>query len=281
MEIVPNPYGRRLNEKEISLQLEGADGLIAGLEPLTRTVFQKADKLKAVARIGIGLDNVDMQAAQEIGISVSNTPSGPTEAVAEMCLTALLAINRQMVASSNELHTGKWNKRMGQSLRGRKILLIGYGRIGRKFADYLHCFGSEILVADPKVKQSDLQRGEMLVSTHEGLSVADVISLHANGVELILGELEFAKLKAGAVLLNSARAQLVDENALIKSLEDGTVSQAWFDAFWEEPYSGPLINYDQVLLTPHISTYTVECRRQMELDAVKNLLGDLEKITGG
>lgn len=274
-DIVPNPYSRRLTEEEIIAHLDGVDGLIAGLEPLNRKVLQSAHSLKAIARVGIGMDNVDMEAAKELDIRVSNTPNGPTEAVAELCLTALLAMGRQLIPFNTDLHGYVWKKRIGIGLRGTKVLLVGYGQVGRRFGDTLSFFGVKILVTDPAVTAETLKHGERLVSLKEGLQEVEVVSLHASGAETILGETEFQKMHPGMILLNSARGELIDEGALIRALENETVKAAWIDAFCHEPYSGRLTEYDHVLLTPHVSTYTKQCRRTMEEEAVRNLLRDL------
>ena len=271
-----NPFGRRLTEAEIMEHLQGCDGLIAGLEPLNRTVITSAaPRLKAIARVGIGVANVDFEAAAEYGVKVSSTPEGPIDAVAEMTVSALLALNRRLLTTNEALHQGKWKKEIGMGLRGTSVLLIGYGRIGRRTGELLAAFGARLLVCDPCVEASSLQRGECLVSLEEGLTEAEVISLHAAGEACILGDGEFAKMKPGVVLLNSARGKLVDEQALVRALDAGIVAQTWFDALWQEPYTGPLAGYPQALLTPHIATYTRQCRLDMESAAVQNLLRDL------
>lgn len=275
VEVVENPYGRRLTEEEAIEYLADKDGLIAGLEPLNRKVLDAAPNLKAIARVGIGIANVDLKAAEEKGIKISNTPDGPTLAVAELTVTAALALNRGLVATNVKLHAGEWAKSIGQGLTGQSVLFVGYGRIGRKAAELFRAFGPKILVADPFLKQEDLTAGETLVSLEEGLAAADIITLHAAGEEEILGADEFAKMKKGVILLNSARGGLVDEQAFIAALDNGTVGSAWFDAFWKEPYEGPLRGYENVLMTPHVGTYTAQCRGSMEMAAVQNLLRDL------
>ena len=275
VEIVPNPFGRRLTEEEIIRQLDGVDGLIAGLEPLNRRVLASAPQLKAIARVGIGMSNVDLEAAEEYGIKVSNTPEGPTEAVAEMTVAALLALCRGLLPANAALHAGTWQKRIGLGLKGTKVLLVGYGRIGRRVGRLLRAFGAEILVTDPFLSEDSLEEGTRLVSLDEGLREAQVVSLHASGAQCLLGAREFAQMRKGVILLNSARGESVDEDALIEALDSGKVGSAWFDVFWEEPYHGCLTQYEQVLLTPHISTYTRQCRLSMEVAAVKNLLRDL------
>lgn len=277
VEVVPNTLKRRLTESEIIAHLDGIDGLIAGLEPLNRTVMLAArPKLKAIARVGIGMDNVDLAAAEELGVKVSNTPDEPARAVAEMTLTALLALARGLIPANAALHRGEWQKSIGVGLAGAKVLVVGYGRIGRRVADLVREFGAEVLITDPYLGQdAELRPDERRVSLIDGLREADAVSLHAGGTDTVLGREQFQQLKAGAILLNSARAQLVDEDALVEALETGKLRGAWFDVFWQEPYNGRLLGFEQVLLTPHIATYTRQCRLSMETAATRNLLRDL------
>lgn len=269
IEVVKNPYGRKMDENEIIDHLQGADGLLAGLEPLNDTVFKKAPTLRAIARIGIGMDNVDTEAAQKRDIKVSNTPDGPTQAVAEMTLAALLSIARGIIPANTKLHNGIWEKKIGFSLCGIKVLIIGYGRIGRRVAELLQNFGVQIIVYDefsPENCTADL------ISC---LKETDVITLHASGDTEILTKEMFSHMKKDVVILNSARGGLINEDALYNALCDGTVSGFWGDVFWKEPYDGRLCTLENAILTPHISTYSKQCRENMETDAVMNLLRDL------
>jgi D-3-phosphoglycerate dehydrogenase len=274
-EVVVNKTGRRLNEAETIEILKDVDGVLAGLEPLNEKTLSGATRLKALARVGIGMDNVDMAVAAKLGIKVSNTPDGPTEAVAELALAALLALLRQIVPSDNALHAGKWEKRIGFGLKSAPVLLVGFGRIGRRFAEMLAPFKPDLMVCDPARPDLSAFPGAKSVSLEEGLSKAKIVSLHANAKSVLLGAKEFKLLKPGAVLLNSARGHLVDETALLDALNGGVLSGAWFDVFKEEPYKGPLTGFPQVLLTPHVSSYTVQCRLEMEMAATLNLLRDL------
>lgn len=275
VDVAPNPYGRKLTEQEIISHLQGVDGLLAGLEALNATVFKRCPQLKAIARVGIGMDNVAMDDAAAAGIKVSNTPEGPTEAVAEMTLAAALTLSRSVLPANSAMHQKRWSKSIGIGLKNTKVLIIGYGRIGRRVAELFRVFGSQIMVCDPVMKQDDLKPGEQLVELIDGMKSADIISLNAGGNEPILTPAEFHSMKKGVIILNSARGNLIDEKALIEPLESGKVSSAWLDVFTEEPYTGELTQFDQVLLTPHMSTYSVQCRKDMELAAVHNLLYDL------
>ncbi|MBI2434727.1 MAG: hydroxyacid dehydrogenase [Candidatus Hydrogenedentes bacterium] len=276
VEVKENPFKRRLNEAEIIDHLKDVDGLVAGLEPLNRRVLESAaPRLKAVARVGIGMTNVDLEAAQALGIKVSNTPDGPVNAVAELTLAALLALLRRLVPTNAALHAGQWKKSIGAGLMGAKVLLIGYGRIGRRVAVLLRAFGAKVLVYDPYLDRGTLRDEELPVTLEEGLDEAEVISLHASGDTCLLDAHAFEKMRDGVLLLNSARGELVDEQALVQALDSGKVAGVWFDAFWQEPYTGPLTRYEQALLTPHTGTYTRQCRLDMETTAVQNLLRDL------
>lgn len=275
LEVVSNPFGRKLTEEEIIVHLQGVDGLLAGLEPLNAHVFSNCPDLKAIARIGIGMENVDLEAAKQYGIKVSNTPEGPTDAVAEMTLAAALTLSRSILSANSTLHQKQWQKSIGLGLKNANVLFIGYGRIGRRTAELFRTMATHILVYDPAMSQIDLHHGEELLDLKDGLKKAHIVTLHADGNDPILTSAEFEQINNGVIILNSARGKLIDENALINALDSGKVASAWLDVFPEEPYSGKLTEYDQVLLTPHISTYTVQCRRDMEMAAVNNLLCDL------
>lgn len=275
VEVRLNPLGRRWTETEAIELLQGVDGLLAGLEPLNRTVLAATEgRLKALARIGIGMDNVDQNAAREMGIKVSNTPDAPTAAVTEMTLAALLCLARELEPMNREMHAGAWPKTISRSLRELTVLVVGFGRIGRAVAAQLSALGCSILVTDPFLTEAS-QCPFPVVSLADGLRNADVISLHASGSGVLLGDLEFTAMKPGMILLNPARGGLVDEAALGRALDSGQVAKAWLDTFGQEPYTGGLRKYPQVLMTPHACTYTRECRRSMESEAVINLLRDL------
>lgn len=275
IEIRDNPFRRRLTEPEIIEHLQGVDGLLAGLEPLNREVLSAAGQLKALARVGIGMANVDLTAARELGIKVSNTPNGPTDAVAEMTLCAALTLVRGLVARNEAMHRREWPKNVVLGLGGLPVLFVGYGRIGRRTAQHFRALGAEILVCDPFADPARLSNGEILVSLAEGLARARIVSLHASGEEEILAAEEIAMMPWGGFILNSSRGELVNEAAVCEALKSGHLAGVWFDAFEKEPYTGPLCDFPQALLTPHASTYTEQCRRSMESEAVENLVRDL------
>jgi D-3-phosphoglycerate dehydrogenase len=275
LETIPNPFGRRLTEAETIAHLADADALVAGLEPLNRRVLDSAPRLRAIARVGIGMDTVDVAAAEERGIHVSNTPDGPTEAVAEMTVAAILCLLRRLVPADAAMHAGRWEKMLGRGLAECTVLVVGMGRIGSRVAAMLQALGADVVGYDPFLAESPVQGAPLAASLPEALARADVVTVHADGAAPILDAAAFAAVRPGAIVCNAGRGALVDEAALVDALDAGTVAAAWCDAFEQEPYSGPLTRYPQVLLTPHAATYTRGCRRTMEVAAVRNLLRDL------
>ncbi|MDK2954771.1 MAG: D-3-phosphoglycerate dehydrogenase / 2-oxoglutarate reductase [Desulfovibrionales bacterium] len=269
---VLNPFGRKLTEAETIEMLADCDGVVAGTEPLTEKVMSACPRLKAISRCGVGMDNVDAEAAKKRGVAVRNTPFGPTLAVAELALGLALDLLRNVSRMDRELRAGTWKKRMGSTLQGKKLGVIGFGRIGRATARTFAPHGVEIGFYDPFVDRAEEgERMELDVL----LAWADIVTLHCSkpeGVAHLLGERELALMREGAWLINAGRGGLVDESALFEALKSGRLAGAAVDVFEKEPYHGPLCELDNALLTPHIGSYARESRIQMELDAVENLL---------
>lgn len=272
VEIVPNPTGRKLTAKELAELLPGVEGIIAGLEPLTRDIL-KGSNLKVISRCGAGLSNVDIGAARELGMKVFSTPDAPTNAVAELTVGIMLMLLRDVPRMDADLHSGRWSRRIGLQIEGKTVVIVGFGRIGRRVAALLRPFEARILAVDPFLKRDE--SGIEVVSLDEALPRADVITLHASGETEVLGEREFALVKRGAFILNAARGGVVNETLLGRALEAGAVAGGWLDTFTTEPYEGPLTKYPQLVLTPHAGSASAECRLRMESEAVENLLRGL------
>ena len=270
-EVINNPYKRKITQAELTSLLDSVHGVIAGLEQYDYDILSKSE-LKVISRCGSGLSNIDLDAAKKLNIDVYNTPEGPTQSVAELTVGCLLSLIRDVPNVNNLMHTGKWEKATGHLLKDMKVLLIGYGRIGKTVAKILSSIGGKIFINDPFVKDEDIPDHYTKVDLIEVISKADVITLHNSGEDLILGENEFDLMKSGVYILNAARGGLIDEYALEKAINSGKVAGAWLDAYQEEPYNGDLSKYCQVILTPHIGSYTIEGRKKMEIDSVNNLL---------
>ncbi|MCR4322400.1 MAG: phosphoglycerate dehydrogenase [Candidatus Brocadiaceae bacterium] len=274
-EIIKNPFGRKLTKQELIELLPGVKGLIAGLETLDEDVMRKSE-LKVISRCGSGISNIDMEAAKKKGIKVFFTPYGPTTAVAELTLGAMLNLLRMVSLMDRDMHEGKWTKKVGAQLEGKTVVVIGLGRIGRKVVSLLKPFNVRLLAVDPNVREK-IDRVEIL-PLGKALTEADIITIHSSGEQQIIGDDEFRLIKRGTFLLNAARGGLINEIALINAIESGKIAGAWLDTFSVEPYAGPLSKYPQVLLTPHVGSYTQECRISMETEAVENLITAFEKI---
>ena len=283
-EVRLNPHGRRLERAETAELLRGAVGLLAGTETLDRELLTGAAELRAIARCGTGMDNVDQDAADELRIAVRSTPDPPAEAVAELALAGMLSLLRHLPAVDRELRRGEWRKPMGRLLRGRTIGLVGLGRVGKRLVELLMPFSCRILAADPTPDEWFAERhGVRFVDLERLLAKADVVSLHVaplHGGGVLLDRERLALLRPEAILINTARGELLDEAALYDLLSAGRLAGAFLDVFADEPYDGPLRELPQVLLSPHIGSYARETRVRMETEAAEALLGALAAKNG-
>jgi D-3-phosphoglycerate dehydrogenase / 2-oxoglutarate reductase len=279
LEYVLNPFARKLTEFEVTELIEKYQpiGMIAGVEPLTRAVLEKAKNLKVISRAGIGMDSVDLQVAKDLDIVVTNTPDAPTIPVAELTLGMILCLLRRIHISDSSIRRGDWVRPMGNLLHGKTVGLIGCGRIGSYLAGLLSSFKCKILGCDSCVNKSD---NFFPVSLESILSDTDIISLHIpynqENHHFINGK-RIQRMKRGSLLINAARGGLVDEDALYNALSSGYLGGAAIDCFEQEPYTGKLKNLDNVLVTAHVGSYAQEGRIMMERQAVENLLQELKK----
>ena len=277
--IKTNPEGRKLTEAEAIEHLgDGVIGLIAGLEPLNAKVLGSAKHLKAIARVGIGLDTVDLEAARTHGIAVFNTPEPPAQAVAELTLGHILGMLRHIPRVDRAIRAGEWKGQFGQLLAGKTVGIVGFGRIGRKVSELLAPFGVNVIAHDPVANDASAVR---FVDLPTLLSTSDIVTLHVPYTtenHHLIGAQQLASMKPGAFLVNIARGGLVDEVALLASLEANRLGGAALDCFEVEPYSGPLKDLDNVVMTAHMGTYATETRGQMEREAAAQLVEHLRKI---
>lgn len=276
-DVVINPYRRRIKQDELVELAKDAVGLIAGTESITEDVLMKLLQLKVISRCGTGLDNIDLKATEKLGIKVFNTPDAPTLAVAELTLGMILSILRKINQMDKDIKDCKWEKRIGSLLSGKRIGIIGFGRIGRKVAFLLIPLGCEIAYNDPFLETGLL--GFNQLSKEDLLKWADIVSVHVSTKEMVLGEKELRLMKKGSYLINVSRGGVVDEKTLYELLKQGYLCGAAIDVFEQEPYNGPLKQIDNIVLTPHIGSYAKETRIKMEKDAVKNLLKGLNITT--
>jgi len=266
--------GKRITTPELLRDGRGAAVIIAGVEPYDAATFAALPELRCLVRCVVGVDAVDLMAARARGISVLNTPDVPTAAVAELALAMFLSLSRNLRPQANRMGWRQWERLEAHLLCGRVVGLIGFGRIGRRVADLCRAFGARVLAADPHGDASAARAlGVELLPLERLLRESDIVSIHAArlpGQPLILGTAEISAMKRGAVLVNLARGGMVDETALADALRSGHLAGAGSDVFEREPYDGPLCDFENVILTPHSATLTVETRAATELQCVGN-----------
>lgn len=278
IEVIQNPLKRRLSEQEVSeLVNDDVIGMIAGLEPLTAAVLAKARYMKVIARCGTGLDSIDLDAARTHGITVFNTPDAPTTAVAELTLAHILGLLRHVTESDREIRSGRWSGLMGSLLKNKVVGIIGYGRIGQAVAKLVSAFEASVVAYDSQKISLPNTKQLMLA---ELCAQSDILTLHVPYTQdthhMIDGDV-LKQMKSTALLINVSRGGIIDEDALLLSLQNGGIAGAALDCFEVEPYSGPLLQINNVHVTAHMGSYARESRNQMEIDASAALVRGLRE----
>ncbi|HHW09810.1 MAG TPA: phosphoglycerate dehydrogenase [Firmicutes bacterium] len=275
--VVTNTYGRLLEEEELIPLIADADGVIAGLDPFGPAVLRAAQRLRVIARYGVGLDNIDIPLATELGIVVTNTPGANKVAVAEQAIGLMFALARHIVTESRAIKRGVWEGGVGMELSGKILGVVGTGRIGREVAALGLGLRMQVLCYDiyPDHRWAGTL-GVQYVSLPELLSTADVVSLHvpaARDTFHLIGAEELNMMKSTALLINTARAEIIDEAALCRALREGRLRGAGLDVLERDsPFAEELLSMDQVVVTPHSGAHTVEAIARMGREAVDNLL---------
>lgn len=279
-----NDLGRRLRKEDLLPVLEGVDAVLAGVEPYDAELLAALPQLRCISRCGIGTDAIDLDAASRLGVTVWTTADEVIEPVAQLTVAMILALARNLPLHLADGRNGAWNKRSGFLLSEWTIGLVGFGRIGRRVAEYLRVFEPRICVADSCLREVDVPRGSELRDLPSLLGDSDVVSIHASRPREegpLIGRAELAQMKRGSFLVNTARGFLVDETALSDALLSGRLAGAALDVFQDEPYHGPLTKLPQVLCTPHIATLTRASRAAMELRCAQNVVECLAGLPAG
>ncbi len=277
VEVKLNPFAARLTEEQV-IDLLGTNtiGLIAGLEPLTKNVLQAAKSLKVIARVGTGLDSVDLVAAKELEIAVLNTPDAPTKAVAELTIAHILGLLRHVSQADRQVRAGVWKGLMGSLLETKTVGIVGFGRIGKRVATLIAAFGASVIISDAQVKSSDFEN----VGLDELCTRSDIVSLHlpySQATHHIIDEKRMNLMKKGSFIVNISRGGLVDEAMLLVALKSGHLAGAALDCFEQEPYEGELRNLENVQITAHMGSYARETRDLMEQEASRLLVNALHE----
>ncbi len=277
VEYVLNPFGRHLGESELTGLIPPFDALIAGTEPVTAAVMEQAPHLKIIARVGIGLDNVDLTEARRRGIEVTYTPDAPAPAVAELTLGVILSLLRGIHQADRSLRAGTWSRVMGRRLAGLTVGVIGVGRVGRRLIRLLHTFsGVNVLANDIAPDRVFGQsHGVSWVEKETLFREADIVSLHmplTPETHHLVGREALTAMKPSALLINTARGGIVDEGALASALRERQIAGAAIDVYESEPYAGALTSLENCLLTCHMGSMSEDCRLQMEQEAVDDVV---------
>ncbi len=280
-QVVYNTTGKPLSSQQLQELLPGCQGMIAGLDEIDRLALDAAPELKVIARYGVGLNNVDLGAAREKGIIVTNTPGANSTAVAELTVALILDLMRGVLPAVQKTKAGGWPRSKGYSLEGKTVGLIGCGAIGKKAAQRLAGFGCRILAYDLYPDQEFAKRYAVRYSSlKEILPQADVVSLHLPGTPDTAGIVNrgfLNMMKTGSWLVNTARGDLIDEQALFEALQDGKLRGAALDVYSQEPPSreNPLLGLDQVIATPHMGAHSDSATNAMGRMALNECLAVL------
>ena len=277
IEYVINPLNKKLTEDELMELIPSFDIIIAGTEKISDKVMERAGNLKMISRVGIGLDSVDLLAAEKRDIQVSYTPDAPAPAVAELTIGMMLTLLRSVHVSNSQMHLGKWHRFFGRRLSEITIGIIGVGRIGRGVLEHLQGFGNpKILVNDISIEDDIIKKFNVECSSKEKIyKQSDIVTLHlplTGKTKDMIKKDHLLSMKADAIIINTSRGGIINESDLYEVMQSGHLSGAAIDVFDNEPYSGDLKNIERCLLTAHMGSMSVDCRARMEIEATEEVV---------
>ncbi len=274
--IIKNPYGRILTEEEMEDLIADADGVIIGVDPLNKSVLKAAKKLKVISKYGVGLDNVDLEYAKEKNIKVFNVKNGNSDAVADYAFALMLAVSRKVVLIDRECRKNNWKKIKSLEVFNKTIGIVGLGEIGKGMANRAKGFNMTILAYDvvkdeAYAKANDIQYVELEPLIKE----SDYITIHLPLLEStknLFSYEAFEKMKERAVIINTARGGIIDENALYDALTNEKIYGAGIDVFEEEPPRDKrFLELDNIVLGSHCAASSLEAIDNMSIRSVENL----------
>jgi D-3-phosphoglycerate dehydrogenase len=254
-------------------EMADADALVVrSMFRVSKAVLDGAKRLRVVARAGIGLDNIDAKECERRGIKVLNTPEASVVSVAELAIGLMLCLLRRITKADAQIRAKVWDRGalMGGELEGRTLGIIGFGRIGRAVAARAKAFGMHVVAYDPYVKSADVR----LVPLQQLLAEADIVTIHtaltaeSSGM---LGRRELAQMKNGALLINTARGAVIDEDALYEALSSGKLAGAALDVLPREPYDGKLLSLESIVFSSHVGANTYEAQRRIGKEITRKI----------
>jgi D-3-phosphoglycerate dehydrogenase len=274
--------GKTPDEAELLQLTPGVVGWLAGVEPISERVITAARKLRAISRNGTGVDNLPLAALAERGVTLRTAGGANALGVAELAIGLMFAALRHIPFIDAGVKAGKWPRRLGREIRGRAVGVVGMGAVGRETARLAALLGARILACDPVKPAADaLPEAVEWVDLACLFAQAEIVTLHCpalQGGRAMIGAEQFAKFQPGAVLVNTARASLVDETALLEALESGRLDAYATDVFAEEPPRDlGLAGHDRVIAVSHIGGFTEESVERATVAAVANLLDALAR----
>ncbi|MEM2194250.1 MAG: phosphoglycerate dehydrogenase [Candidatus Methanomethylicia archaeon] len=275
-------------DSEVAEAIRGYDAVILGaIGRISAETLRNVENLKVIARHGVGYDNVDVQEATRRRIAVTYTPHANAESVAEHTFTLILALMRRIYEAYSTVKNGRWSERsklIGFEIYGKTLGVIGFGAIGRRVAEIaIKGFNMKVLAYDPYVNREEMLKLNVKpVDLKELLKESDIVSIHAiltSETHHLIGEEMLKQMKSSALIVNTARGPIIDEEALIKALREKWIAGAALDVLETEPpnMKNPLLKMDNVLVTPHIAAFTVEALKRMDLMIVE----DIDRIYNG
>jgi len=280
-EIVKNETGKPLNNKEMSVLIEDVDGIIIGIDDLNAGIIKQAHNLNVISKYGVGVDNIDIEAATTQGIVVTNTPKANIDAVADLTFALMLALARRIPEADRETKAGNWKKFIGTSVWRKKLGVIGLGKIGRQVVKRTRGFEMDILCYDIiKDEEFSRQFGVRYVDLKTLLKESDYITIHTplnNATKGIIGYKELEMINENAFLINTSRGGIIDEKALYDALKNNKIKGAALDSYKDEPLkNSPLVELKNIIMTSHNGAYTKEAINNMGIQAAQNLIDVLE-----
>ena len=271
---------RPSEEELITLAADAAAIVVRSETKVTAGVMEAAKELKVVGRAGVGVDNIDVEAATQRGIVVMNTPGGNTISTAELTFSMLMALARRIPQAHMSMKSGEWNRKAfkGVELYQKTLGILGMGRIGGEVAKRAIAFGMKVVAYDPymsKAKANELQV-ELVENLEEVFPLADFITVHMPMTDETRGMLNaeaFGKMKKGVKLLNCARGGIIDENDLVGAIEGGQVAGAALDVYQSEPLpaDSPLRGLPEIVMTPHLGASTTEAQENVGIEVAETI----------
>ncbi len=272
-----------ISEENLIKNLPNFDACTLRVSKLNEKILSKCKKLKVISRHGVGYDNVDLNYLKDNNISLLITATANAVAVAEHVIYMMLSISKSINRYDQEVRIGNFKKNASSittfELFNKVILIVGFGRIGQSLIKRCKGFEMKVKVYDPFVNEETIEKvgGEKIDSLEDGLKICDYISLHVPLTEKTKGLINYSKLKImkkEAIIINTSRGGVIDENDLNKALNENIIYGAGLDVFEKEPVDkdNPLLSNKKVLLSPHSATFTNECKSRMSLETVKNII---------